>query len=123
MNIDFELDFAIHKWSLAEQMAFERAVGMTVYKAYDLLPDEGQEFDVPAAVVAGFTWIAARRKSPDITFDEVANQVSLEDFMEAFERLPEPNPPLANREQRRSTAKSSARSATTSTTRPRKSAA
>jgi len=121
--LEYELDFAVHSWKLGEQMAFESKVGKTVYEALNMFPDEGQEFAVPAAVVAGFAWVAARRADPDVTFDDVADTVTLEDFAAHMESMPEPEPaPLANRAQRRSTAKSSARSATTSTTRQPKSA-
>jgi precorrin-4 methylase len=95
---------------------------MTVYKAVASMPDEGEEWDVPAAVVVGLAWIAARRKDPDLTFEQVASEVTLEDFMEKAATVVD-DAPLANREQKRSTAKSSARSRTTSTTRPKKSAA
>ena len=120
--MDFELDFNIHKWPLVDQMDFERKVGMTVYKAVSSMPDEGEEWDVPAAVVVGLAWIAARRSDPELTFEQVASEVTLEDFMAKAATVVD-DAPLENREQKRSTAKSSARSRTTSTTRPKKSAA
>jgi hypothetical protein len=121
--LDFELDFQIQQWPLAEQIAFEKKVGMTVYKAWDTLPDEGQAFDVPALVVVGFAWIAARRKNHDLTFEQVAEQVSLEDFVTAMEALPEAEPPLENREQKRASGKSSRPSRSTAATRSSKSKA
>jgi len=74
-------------------------------------------------VLTGFVWIAARRKRTGLTFEEAAAAFTADDFMAGIPE--EDESPLAtpNREQRRTTERSSGRSATTSITPRKKSAA
>jgi hypothetical protein len=125
--VDLVIDLDIYKWPLRDRIDFERAAGMTVERAASTLAsaseDEdlvGAALDVPAVVPAAFVWIAARRDEPGLTFDDAAGRFTGEDFFAAIKSEDEPAP-LANRAQKRSTAKSAGPSATTSTTRPRKS--
>ena len=137
-TLKVELDLDIGKWPLIDQMDFEKAVKMTVQRAAMLMAKAGVEdganeeekaaaleagADIPAAVLAGFVWIAARRKRAGLTFEEAAAAFTADDFMAGIPE--EDEAPLAtpNREQRRTTGKSSGRSATTSITPRRKSAA
>lgn len=133
-ELRIELDLDIQKWPLLDKMDFEDKVGMTAERAGQLMAraaaddTDSEEVrakaadaaaDIPAKVLVGFVWIAARRQRGGLTFEDAAASFSTDDFLEA---IPEPVP-LApeNRAQRRSTAKSKGRSATTSTTRPSKS--
>jgi hypothetical protein len=137
-ELKIELDLDIGKWPLIDQMDFEKAVKMTVQRAARVMSaaaaDESSSVaeqeaaaeaaaDIPAAVLVGFVWIAARRKRPGLTFEEAAAAFTADDFMDGIPE--EDEAPLAtpNREQRRTTGKSSGRSATTSITPRRKSAA
>ena len=124
-ELHIELDLDIGRWPLLDQMDFEKATKMTVQRAARVMvaaaEDEEAAADIPASVLAGFIWIAARRQKPGLSFEEAAAAFTADDFTAA---LPEDEPaplPTPNRAQRRTTNKSSARSATTSTTRPSKS--
>ncbi len=125
--MELVIDMDIYKWPLRDRIDFEKAAGMTVERAAMKLAAAsgdadmtGPALDIPAVVPTAFIWIAARKQEPGLTFDEAAGRFTGEDFFAAIPADEEPAP-LANREQRRSTRKSAAPSATTSTTRPRKS--
>ena len=124
--MDITLDFDIYHWKLGERMAFEKATGMTCERAVTLFAKAGEDeeaaLDVPASVQAGFVWIAARRQKPEMTFDQAADCFDGQDFIDAIPEVDEADVPLVNREARRTTKKSSGRSATRSTTPPPKSA-
>lgn len=117
--MDITLDFDIYHWKLGERMLFEKVAGMTCERAVALFAkaadDDDAALDVPAVVQAAFVWIAVRRRKPGTTFEEVADSYDGADFMNAIPEPPE-EAPLANRAQRRSTGKSSARSASSSST-------
>lgn len=127
MSDTITIDLDIYRWPFIDRMDFEKVAGMTVERAAKTLADaagnEDVALDVPARVQAAFVWIAARKTEPGLTFDTAAARFDGEAFFDAIHEEDDA-PPLAttNRAQRRSTGKSSARSATTSTTRPRKSA-
>jgi hypothetical protein len=135
--MDIKLDFDVNEWTLDERMDFEDAVKtMTVEQAVQLVSRAGARpdaddaekaaameamFSIPSRIRAAFVWIAARRESPDMTFADAAKSFTGQDFYDGIasddedadplEAVPEPT-----------TAKSSARSASTSSTPRRKSA-
>lgn len=125
-ELRIELDLDIGKWPLIDQMDFEKAVGMTTQRAARLMvaasEDEDKAADIPAAVLAGFVWVAARKQRPGLTFEEAAGAFSADDFMAAIPEEPVPLEASPNRAQRRTTKASSGRSATTSSTPRSKSA-
>lgn len=117
------IDLDVMRWKLAERIAFERVAHVTVERAATVLvaaaDDEEKAIDIPPLIPAAFMWIAARRKNPGLSFEDAAEMFNAEDFFAAIGDAAETEaePPLANRAQRRTSAKSAARSATTSTTR------
>jgi hypothetical protein len=121
------IDLDIYRWPLIDRMDFEKVAGMTVERAVATLAaaadDDEAALDIPARIQAAFVWIAARRGDASLTFEQAAGMFDGQAFFDAIKADEEEEVPLAvNRAQRRSTANSSAPSATRSTTRPRKSA-
>lgn len=51
---------------------FRAAVGMSPVHAFRIAPTEGLDIDV----IAGFVWLAKRKKKPRTTYDEILDQIS-----------------------------------------------
>ena len=137
--MDLILDFDVNGWTLDERMDFEEVVTtMTVEQAVGLIGKAGVAddatdeqrseamdamFAIPSRVRAAFVWIAARRNDPGLSFADAAKTFTGQDFYDAIQpdggeadTAPLPETPATT------TAKSSVRSASTSSTPRRKSA-
>lgn len=123
---DVVIDLDLLAYSAGELIDFEAETGIALLSELVQLPtdDEGRiaASMLSGPMLLGLAWIARRREDPGYSWEQARKEFSVSDLLDALGEAEAPLAPQPNRAQRRASAKSSSRSASSTTGRPKKSA-